>query len=91
MKRNNLLHIITATTFLILLLLLVLFPNNSFNAAKNGLYIWLNNVLPALLPFFFGSEILIGLGVIPVSYTHLDVYKRQNSCRVKCIQCSLRG
>ena len=64
MKRNNLLHIITATTFLILLLLLVLFPNNSFNAAKNGLYIWLNNVLPALLPFFFGSEILIGLGVI---------------------------
>src|SRR5690554_6427398 len=63
-NRNNFLHTITAFIFLTLLLLLVLFPSNSYNAAKNGLFIWFNNVLPALLPFFIGSEILIGLGVV---------------------------
>ncbi|QUH26231.1 sporulation integral membrane protein YlbJ [Serpentinicella alkaliphila] len=43
---------------------IVLFPRQSVNAAYNGLMVWFTIVLPALLPFFIGSELLIRLGVI---------------------------
>jgi len=43
---------------------IVLFPSESVNAAYNGLMVWFTVVLPALLPFFIGSELLIRLGVI---------------------------
>ncbi|MCR1898154.1 sporulation integral membrane protein YlbJ [Irregularibacter muris] len=50
--------------FLIILILMVCFPNTSYNAAKRGVDIWFNNVFPALLPFFIGTEILTGLGIV---------------------------
>lgn len=43
---------------------LIIFPYNTINAALNGLKTWSNIVLPSLLPFFIGAEILIGLGVV---------------------------
>ncbi|WP_425448946.1 sporulation integral membrane protein YlbJ [Dethiothermospora halolimnae] len=43
---------------------IVLYPKESVKAAKDGLYTWFNVVLPSLLPFFIGAEILIGLGVV---------------------------
>ncbi len=43
---------------------MVIFPEEAFSAAVNGLDIWWNIVFPALLPFFIGSEILMGLGVV---------------------------
>ena len=49
---------------LILILLMVLFPSQTFNASRNGLTIWFYNVLPSLLPFFIGTEILFGLGIV---------------------------
>ena len=39
---------------------------------------------PVLLP-------LVMLGVVPVSYTHLDVYKRQHRGRYRCAQARPRG
>jgi len=42
----------------------IIFPKQSVNAAFNGLLTWFNIVLPSLLPFFIGSEILIGLGFV---------------------------
>ena len=45
---------------------------------------WVNHVILALMGLFAGFAVsagtfafLIAIGVIPVSYTHLDVYKRQ--------------
>lgn len=46
------------------MVLMVIYPNESYHAAKNGLNIWFNNVLPSLLPFFIGAELLIGLGMV---------------------------
>lgn len=54
----------------------VLFPGDSLNAAKAGLGLWFDNVLPALLPFAVGVGILretgalrfIGVLLEPVMY-----------------------
>lgn len=43
---------------------MVLYPEDAFKSAVNGLKIWWDIVFPALLPFFIGSEILMGLGVV---------------------------
>lgn len=42
----------------------VRFPDDAFDASLAGLMLWFEIVLPALLPFFILSEILLGLGVI---------------------------
>lgn len=43
---------------------LIIYPSNTINATLDGLKTWSNIVLPSLMPFFVGSEILIGLGVV---------------------------
>jgi sporulation integral membrane protein YlbJ len=39
-------------------------PDEAFSSALQGLKVWWEVVFPALLPFFIGSEILMGLGVV---------------------------
>lgn len=46
------------------LLLLVFYPQHSFQAALRGLDLWLRVVFPALLPFFIGTEIMVGVGMV---------------------------
>lgn len=55
---------------------LVLFPEQSFEAAVQGLDIWWNVVFPALLPFFIAAEILIGLGVVHFMGVLLEPFMR---------------
>ncbi len=43
---------------------IVVFPSESVEAAYGGLVTWFTIVLPSLLPFFIGAELLIGLGVV---------------------------
>lgn len=43
---------------------MVFYPEDAFAAAVKGLDVWWNIVFPALLPFFIGSELLMGLGVV---------------------------
>ncbi len=52
--------------FIVVLLIcvIVLFPGQSVSAAYDGLIIWVTLVIPALLPFFIGTELLINLGVV---------------------------
>jgi sporulation integral membrane protein YlbJ len=47
-----------------LVISMVLYPEDAFAAAVKGLDVWWNIVFPALLPFFIGSELLMGLGVV---------------------------
>lgn len=62
---GNKISIYTTTIgFSMILILIIIFPNTSYQAAKNGVDIWFNNVFPALLPFFIGTELLMGLGVV---------------------------
>ncbi|SNR90541.1 sporulation integral membrane protein YlbJ [Anaerovirgula multivorans] len=55
---------------------IIIFPNESVKAAYNGLNIWVTVVLPALLPFFIGSELLVGLGVVKFVGTLLEPIMR---------------
>ncbi len=41
---------------------MVIFPQESFAAASHGLQIWWQRIVPALLPFFISSELLIRMG-----------------------------
>lgn len=43
---------------------MIFFPKEIIVASKDGLFLWFNNVLPALLPFLIGTNILIGLGFV---------------------------
>lgn len=47
-----------------LLIRVILNPALSLESAKDGILIWLNILLPSLLPFFIISEILIGFGFV---------------------------
>lgn len=48
----------------LLVVSIVIYPKESVEASYNGLMTWFTIVLPSLLPFFVGAEMLIGLGVV---------------------------
>lgn len=43
---------------------MIFYPKEAVDAAKAGVDTWFNIVFPALLPFFIGAELLVGLGVV---------------------------
>jgi len=49
-----------------MLLFILKFPREVLDAAKDGLMLWFNNVLPALLPFIVITNMLVGLGFVRV-------------------------
>ena len=63
-KYKNLSILIIPITVAIFNILIILFPRDIIDASKNGLNLWFNNVLPSLLPFIIGTNILAGLGAI---------------------------
>lgn len=52
--KNNIISLI----FIINVILLITFINANYSAAKNGLILFANNVLPSLFPFFVAAELL---------------------------------
>lgn len=51
-------------TFILIALCLILFSKSNLSAAKEGLYLWANNVVPSLFPFFVITELLSYTNVI---------------------------
>ena len=45
-------------------LFLFLFPKEILNSSRNAIILWANNILPALLPFLIGTNILIKTEII---------------------------
>lgn len=64
MKKNNIFTFIFSIIFCLLVACIVIYPNEAFSSAKDGLMLWFNVVCPSLLPFFICVEILIGLGIV---------------------------
>lgn len=62
--------------FVIFAVFLVLFSNSNLNAARSGLKLWANNVVPALFPFFVATELLSHTNVVYYLSKHLDKYMR---------------
>lgn len=59
-----------------LTLAMIRFPDKAFEAAVHGLKVWFEIVFPALLPFFIGAEILMGLGVVHFMGVLLEPFMR---------------
>ena len=43
---------------LLIILFIIIFSNNVYEAAHNAFMLWVNNVIPSLLPFFICIELL---------------------------------
>lgn len=72
MKQSRSLALLAFT----LTLLIVAYPDISFQASLEGLKLWFEVVLPALLPFFIMAELLMGLGVVHFLGTLLEPIMR---------------
>lgn len=64
----------SAVTFFVLSL--IVYPEACYRAAVEGVGTWFNVVFPALLPFFVGAELMIGLGIIDLMGTMLEPFMR---------------
>jgi sporulation integral membrane protein YlbJ len=53
---------IIALTALLFNLIMLIFPKETFSAAKNGLLLWQNKALPSLLPFIIVTNIMCNSG-----------------------------
>jgi len=60
----------------IITLSIIQFSDEAFDAELNGLDVWFTIVLPALLPFFIGSQLLMGLGVVHFMGVLLEPFMR---------------
>lgn len=73
---RNILYYILICVIVLLVFCIIIFPDESVKAAYNGLNIWFTVVLPALLPFFIGAELLVGLGIVRFIGTFLEPIMR---------------
>lgn len=55
---------ILPTIFCLFTICLVIFSKSNLSAAKNGLILWANNVVPSLFPFFIATELLSYTNVV---------------------------
>lgn len=63
-KKQEKKYILTAIIAVFIIILIIIFSEEAFNAALDGLKVWWEVVFPSLLPFFIIAEILMGLGVV---------------------------
>lgn len=75
-KISKLYQLFLPTVAVLITVAIVRYPDDAFDAAVKGLDIWFNIVLPALLPFFIGSQLLMGLGVVHFMGVLLEPFMR---------------
>ena len=57
---------------LLLIIGIIIFPNDSINAAKDGLDIWVNILMPSLLPFIIGANLIVYLKIVDIIGTIIN-------------------
>lgn len=75
-KISKLYQLLLPAIAVIITVSIVKYPDDAFDAAVEGLDVWFNVVLPALLPFFIGSQLLMGLGVVHFMGVLLEPFMR---------------
>jgi len=73
---SKLYQLLLPAVAVIITISIVRYPDDAFDAAVQGLDVWFNVVLPALLPFFIGSQLLMGLGVVHFMGVLLEPFMR---------------
>lgn len=67
---------ILPSLFVIFTVCLVIFSKENLSATKNGLALWANSVIPALLPFFMATELLAHTNVTEIIGNLLNKYMK---------------
>lgn len=67
---------VTALLGIMMTTIVIMYPEDAFVSSVNGLKLWFNIVLPALLPFFVLAEVMMGLGVIHFIGVVLEPFMR---------------
>lgn len=67
MKKDRLI-VFFIPVFIVLFLILgiMIFPNESIASAKEGLNIWSNILIPSLLPFIIGANLIVDLKIVDI-------------------------
>ena len=71
-NKNEMKTLIIAIIAVTITVLIIIFSEEAFQAALEGLKVWWEIVFPSLLPFFIIAEILMGLGVVHFMGTLLE-------------------
>ncbi|EQK43816.1 putative membrane protein [[Clostridium] bifermentans ATCC 638] len=67
MKKIKFLKFLTPSLIVMLLIIgIILFPKDSILAAKNGFSIWVNTLIPSLLPFIIAANLIVRLKFVDV-------------------------
>lgn len=66
LKKNIIKFFAPALVVIILILGIILFPNDSLSAAKEGLNIWSTVLIPSLLPFMIGANLIVDLKIVDI-------------------------
>lgn len=67
---------ILSIIFILFTICLVVFSKDNLSATKNGLLLWANSVVPALLPFFIATELLSHTTIVASVGKLLNKYMR---------------
>lgn len=62
--QNKTYNTFLAIMVIVLMGMLIIYPQTTFEGATQGMESWLKIVFPSLLPFFIGAEIMISIGVV---------------------------
>ena len=67
MKKVNFIKFLTPSLIVMLLIIgIILFPKDSILAAKNGFSIWVNTLIPSLLPFIIAANLIVQLKFVDI-------------------------
>ena len=67
MKKIKFLKFLTPSLIVMLLIIgIILFPKDSILAAKNGFSIWVDTLIPSLLPFIIAANLIVRLKFVDV-------------------------
>ena len=67
MKKINFLKFLAPSLIVMLLIIgIISFPKDSILAAKNGFSIWINTLIPSLLPFIIAANLIVSLKFVDI-------------------------
>ena len=67
MKKNKIvMFFIPIIIVLFLISGIIIFPQESIQAAKDGLNVWVNVLIPSLLPFIIGANLIVDLKIVDI-------------------------
>lgn len=67
MKKNNIFSFFAPAIIVTLIIFgIIIFPSESISSAKSGFSVWVNILIPSLLPFIIGANLIVNLKFVDI-------------------------